>query len=189
MNHNVFYFSNTYFPFAKIFKIIELPLYGELDPFSHGSRTMRLLNPFWRNNVHEDDEPALLLKAKNLKLDFLTNLAEAYQHYLPLQNNFLRYLSFLCPIKAMENNNVENKFINIAECLPGFEEDDYDDLRSEVRALQRGENSSFAEALEAYKDQDCSTCTSGEIDPMINSRVQTITIDQVWKPVISNIQS
>ena len=62
-----------------------------------------------------------MAQAKKIKRNFLTELDKAYQHYLPLDNDFLRYLQYVCPKKATEHPEAEKYLLRIAKKLPHFD--------------------------------------------------------------------
>ena len=55
----------------------------------------------------KEEQDDYLAQAKKIKRNFLIELAKAYQHYLPLDNDFLRYLQYVCPKKATEEPDAE----------------------------------------------------------------------------------
>ena len=67
-----------------------------------------LMKLFDRNGVRKREQEEIVKKAKEIKQNFLIELAKAYQHYLPLHIDFLRWLQYLCPTKATELPEAES---------------------------------------------------------------------------------
>ena len=100
---------------------------------------------FDRHGVHKRDQDEILNKAKEIKRNFLIELAKAYQHYLPLDVDFLQWLQYVCPKKATEHPEAEKYLLRIAEKLPNYDDVSSDDLKREIRRL-RSQND-FGEEL------------------------------------------
>ena len=87
-------------------KMAEFKRYCQLlepDDVLLGNDLRRNMNDFFiRHEVPKKKQDVLLDKAKEIKQKFLLQLAKAYQHYLPLDNDFLRYLQYVCPKKLQK---------------------------------------------------------------------------------------
>ena len=91
-----------------------------------------------------------MAQVKKIKRNFLIKLAKAYQHYLPLDNDFLRYLQYVCPKKATENPEREKYLLRIAKELPHFDVySETDNLKKEIRMI-RSQKEHFGEGLVTY---------------------------------------
>ena len=120
----------------------------------------------------------MLNKAKEIKRKFLIQLAKAYQHYLPLDNDFLRYLQYVCPKKATKDPDAEKYLLRIAEKLPNYDDVSSDDLKREIRRL-RSQND-FGEELQIY----LTNYVPGF--KLIEGKEKNICIGEVWKSIISS---
>ena len=119
-------------------------------------------------------------KAKEIKFGFHKILAKKYQHYLPLDNDFLRYLSYLCPKKFVEDISTEAYIVKIEQSLPMFDGSDTDDLRREVRKIRADPDDCFGESLKIYKENFASGFK------LKKGMVKNLTIDIVWRDIIEN---
>ena len=126
-----------------------------------------------------DQKEDLISKAKLIKLNFLTSLAKEYQHYLPLHEDFLRWLSYLCVKKAVEDPSAEAYFVKIAENMFG-KEDCHDDLRREVRRFQLDPKDFLGECYESYIENFILGYKH------VAGRPKNVPIDIVWREIIEN---
>ena len=92
-----------------------------------------------------------MLQAKEIKRNFVMELAKAYQHYLPLDNDFLRYCQYVCPKKATEDKDAEYYLLRIAKRLPHFADySETDSLKKEIRMMRSEKEHVFGEGLVTY---------------------------------------
>ena len=138
------------------------------------------------NILYERVEPSkkereeIVTKVKNLKCTYYRNLVKALQHYLPLDNNFLRWLKFLCPKIFNEKLEAEAYIIKIAQKVSFVKEIEEDDLRLEIRKLKEDKEKYFDEELEVY----CRNYVEGFKKQ--DGKEKTMSIDIIWRPIIKN---
>ena len=103
---------------------------------------------FRRHDVTKSEKKEdLLFQAKKIKRNFSIELAKAYQRYLPLDNDFLRYLQYVCPKKATEDSDTEKYLLKIAKHLPNFDVySETDILKKEIR-MMRSKKEEFGEGV------------------------------------------
>ena len=92
-----------------------LPVSEVLIGTSLRSLIVNLTNKF---SLTDDESKDLSSKVKDLKYKFYTSLASALQHYLPLNNDFLRWLKYLCPKFMIEQPESEAYLVRIASKIP-----------------------------------------------------------------------
>ena len=131
-----------------------------------------------RYSLGSQKKEELLKQMKNLQYMFLVELSKALQHYLPLDNDFLRWLKYLCPKKFLESEETEAYLVKIALCTPSVIEDDVDDLRREVRILKAFKNDKFNDNLDFY----LANVSSGY--KKIQRSKEVASIDKVWTPIL-----
>ena len=130
--------------------------------------------------TEKEKKKAILNKSITLKLQFHVELAIALQHFLPLDNDWLRWLKYLCPKKMTESSESEAYIVKIAEKVPSITEEEYDDLRKEVRILKDDKDKYFGEELEVYIENYV------EGFKLVKGKIKNKSIDAVWKKVINN---
>ena len=136
---------------------------------------------FRRHDVTKSEEKEdFLVQAKEIKRNFLIELAKAYQHYLPLNNDFLRYLQYVCPKKATEEPDAEKYLLKIAKKLPHFDVySETDNLKKEIR-MMRSQKEHFGEGLVTYLTNYV------EGFKLQEDKEKNICIGKVWEPIISS---
>ena len=141
-----------------------------------------LENAFEKNRTPKTLQSEMTQHAKSMKFKFLVALAKSYQHFLPLDNLALKDAAFLCPVKAVEDEDAEKTFVDIAHRLPNFNIAlDTNDLQREMRRLQRAGGQEFfdREDLQLYRE-------SLKPSSLSLSDIVAPAIDKVWLPIIVN---
>ena len=128
----------------------------------------------------EIKEEEFISEAKSKCFKFHVQLAKSLQHYLPLDRDFLRWLKYLCPKQFLKAEESEAYIVKIAECLPSIKEEEFDDLRREVRMLKNFQNEYFGSNLEDYLQN------APDGFKKVKGEEEVVSIDEVWKPVIEN---
>ena len=123
----------------------------------------------------KEEQDDYLAQAKKIKRNFLIELAKAYQHYLPLDNDFLRYLQYVCPKKATEHHDAEKYLLRIAKNLANYDATtEADNLKKEIR-MMRDQKEDFGDGLKTY-------LTKGGIQAPTRQREEYL----YWKGVGTN---
>ena len=130
-------------------------------------------------NLSREKKEELVIEAKAKSFQFQLKLAKQFQHYLPLDVDFLRWLKYLCPRKFLKNEESEACFVKIAECFPSIKTEELDDLRREVRKVKNFKNQFFDELLEEYLDSAHDAFQKSD-------KKDIVSIDKVWRPVLKN---
>ena len=126
--------------------------------------------------VPDDEKNKILLEVKSTKYKFNIELTKSYQHYLPLGNDFLRRLKFLCPKSFIEKQEAEHNVIKIAKEMDMIDSNEEDSLRLEIRKI-KGDKDILGEGLQVYIERFVKSFR-------LNGKEPNIPIDSVWNPII-----
>ena len=111
-----------------------------------------------KHKMTADEKRTLTNSAKDKYFNFHLELAKAYQHYLPLDNDFLSHLQYLEPRKFMTDDHTARNIQRIADALPNMSEDEHDDLMTDIDQVKLSTQEYFEQELQVYintrKDED-----------------------------------
>ena len=103
-----------------------------------------------KHKLTGEQKRMLTNRAQDQYFNFHLELAKAYQQYLPLDIDFLRYLQYLEPRKFMTDDHTARYLLRIADALPNMTEDEQDDLMREIDEVKLSTQGYFEEELQVY---------------------------------------
>ena len=130
-------------------------------------------------NLKARDREELFTTIRGIKHNFQLDLARNFQHYFPLDNDFLRWLKYLCPKQFIEKAESEAYFVKVAKTADLLSIEDEDDFRREVRHIKEFRDEVFGKELEVYLERYVDSFKLKDKEP-------NASIDSVWKKVIEN---
>ena len=129
--------------------------------------------------IPSDQKETVLLEVKSIKLKYHVELSKAFQHYLPLENEFLKRLKFFCPKMFVEKAEAEYNLVKVARQIEVLDVNEEDSLRREIRHIKENKEDTFSGNLAVYMERHVHGFKLQEKEP-------NLAVDLVWKEILSN---
>ena len=135
-----------------------------------------------RYGLDEDKKKSLVLDAKTAKYSFYVELVKAFQHYLPLDIDLLRWVKFLCRILLIENQEAADYLVKVTKKIPTMNENEEDDLARELLQIKENKEEAFSENLNIYLSRHVSGFRLQE------GKEANLSLNVVYGRIISNVK-
>ena len=128
-------------------------------------------------SLKSQDRRELFNTCREIKHDFQVELSRSFQHYLPLDNDFLQWLRFFCPKIFIEKSESEAQVVKVAKSADLAAPEEEDDLKREIREIKEFKEEVFGKDLETYVQRYVELYK-------LEGKEPNIPVDAVWKHII-----